>query len=174
MIRANKTSYLALNCSIDGIEDPEWAVFKWKKLASDDLESDPVIVSDSSHLEFKSLKTKDSGKYACRVNDEYESDVYEVRVDEYEPLSLEIYVQETSGDEKEIILLCLNLRGKPSPKIEWLTDDGEQIENANIVSNEFGVELRLPRDHTPGIFKCVAQNELEQKIAFINTKTCKL
>lgn len=176
-IRANKTDYLSLTCKIKNLNDSDSATFVWKKQSSED-QAASSDVGFNNVIEFDGVKKSDAGKYACVVKSgedeekqEYTSEWVEVRVDEYEPIALEIYESE---DEDEIVLLCVNMRGKPTPTIQWLRDDDDdgQIDDdqGRVVSNEFGLELRLKQTHTSGIFKCVASNDLEKKIAFINTK----
>lgn len=174
-VRLNKTNYLAFNCSAKNLNESESITVQWKKQNGDD---EPVLLSTTDNLlEFKSLETSDSGKYACVANETYLSEWVEVRVDEYEPISLEIHVKEEEdvSESSDIVLMCLNLRGKPKPAIKWSRSDNSDIEEdeATIIENEFGAELRLKSSHTRGIFKCLAKNSVEKKIVFINTKTCK-
>lgn len=79
------------------------------------------------------------------------------------------------SDKGEVILSCLSLKGKPEPKIEWLRDDGTDIDDSQLSRNEFGLELRLngTKENNNGVYKCVGKNELEEKLAFIKIKESK-
>lgn len=150
-------------------------------LPSKDSPTKPTLLVNSNNLlEFTSLQTSDSGKYACTLEDEQdqESDWIEVRVDEYEPISIEISTKfDTDQDDdsktanKEIVLMCWSLKGKPQPTIKWFRDNDNEIYEkiGTIRVNEFGSELTLKPDHARGVFKCVARNNIEEKVVYTNT-----
>lgn len=179
-IRSNKTLPLHLECRAKDLDNTTIETVEWKKMTGSER-SESVVVSSSSSLSFESLEVRDSGKYYCVVDEKYESETIEVHVDEYEPISLQIFVREpdseaSGGDSDGIVLLCTNLKGKPEPKIEWLHDDGTSLEQDSDISlskNQFGLELKLGASYNKGILKCVAKNEVETKIVFINTRKCK-
>lgn len=172
-----------MECRAKDLDNSTIETVYWMKVEGADRTGDSRAVSNTSLLSFENLQVRDSGKYYCVVDERYESESIVVQVDEYEPISLQIFVRERDIEDTastlasdEIVLLCTNLRGKPVPKVEWLYDNGSPVvndTNVKLSANQFGLELRLSGAYGLGILKCVATNEAETKIVFINTRKCK-
>ncbi|KAM6923837.1 matrix-remodeling-associated protein 5 [Xenentodon cancila] len=132
--------------------------------------SDKFYIMDDGTLVVKDVTLADEGKYACVARNSAGDDIKNVivEVEPQEPFINGMKGKSTAkllGVSYQTALLDCRMKGKPEPKVWWITPYGHSL-TAPYLGGRFQVhlngslELRGVRKSDEGRYRCLAKNHL--------------
>ncbi|KAH9528840.1 hypothetical protein DERF_002756 [Dermatophagoides farinae] len=168
-INQNVGNKFRLVCSIQkGIEPLEFEWFRnGIRLITQTSNVHLEFGDDFSNLIITKLSELDSGNYTCRVQNDFGSDQWSVKLNVQVPPTWIVEPKDTHTNGKENVRMECKADGSPKPTIKWITSKGITIESEYLDVNKY-------RTANVDTYECVADNgvgePLRKSIKFASLK----